>query len=155
MAVLLILILLPVAFTTWYLWKGDMWLGLVGSLSWFGVAIFYMTQSEATNPLDTGNGDIWLVVFWICMMATIALAFATYRWRDKNAEWIEDNDEETGEPIMVMLKKGMRTSRERPLTDAEIVARDQRIKEEREARERPRRDSAGGSSSFSQTGKMP
>lgn len=127
--IMLGMLLLPLAFTFAYLWKRDIWQGIVACLCWVIGAIFFMQQSAGVSPMDMV--DIWMALFWICMLLAIVFAFAPFVWRKSEILWQEEEDDSGwGDPSMVMYKNGVKTNKQRDLTDLEVRDREQRIKAE-------------------------
>lgn len=122
------LLILPLAFTGFYFWKREIWQGLVACLCWLAAAIFFMTQSAGANPFDVA--DIWMVLFWICMVLAIVFALSPFVFKPAKEESWEEGEDEVGQPIMVHYVKGNETGRSRGLTDIEVRNREQRIKEQ-------------------------
>lgn len=149
------MLLFPFAFTGFYVWKREMWMGIVGSMAWFSVGAYIMSE-VSTSTSVTQITDVWMALGWVCMALAMVFAVSTFAWRRHEIKWEPDEDEETGEPIMVMLKDGMRTGRTRDLSDEEVMNREKRIKEEQQERAmaKTQRRAASESSSFSQTGKV-
>ena len=137
----MLIFILPLGFAGFYLWRREMWQGVVSCICWLGVGIYYMTQSAATNPLDFANGDLWLILFWISVMVAIGFGFAVYSW--KPSEWFEETEDD--ETYMAEYVKGRRTGKTRSLTDLEERERQEKTKE---VSTRPR------ASRFNQTGMM-
>jgi len=137
----MLIFILPLGFAGFYLWRREMWQGVVSCICWLGVGIYYMTQSAATSPLDFANGDLWLILFWISVMVAIGFGFAVYSW--KPSEWFEETEDD--ETYMAEYVKGKRTGKTRSLTDLEERERQEKTKE---VSTRPR------ASRFNQTGMM-
>lgn len=153
MAILFALLLIPIVFTVCFLWKREMWLGIIGVVAWFCVGIYYMTELSSAANL-TQISDIWMAMGWICMMATIALGLVLFRWgRKANETWQEEEDEEGGEPYMRLYVKGEPSSKTRSMTTLEIRDRERRVAEAKASQ------SSGGvkstkPSNFSKSGQL-
>lgn len=145
---MLAMLILPLGFMVFYYWRREMWIGIVCCISWLAAGLVFQSQSAGMSPVDFA--DHWMVLFWICMMMMLGFGFVIFRWRPGEIMWKEGEDEDTGEPVMVMYRKGTRTYKTRELTDLEMEEREQRIKET-QTRSEPRRSKP---SSFGETGKI-
>lgn len=128
---LLIVFLLPMGFTGLYAWKREMWMGLVSSIGWVCLGVYFMLEVSASPGLFEVT-DIWMGLVWLCFVLAIVFAITSFAWKKSEIIWQEEEDDTGwGDPSMVMFKNGIRTNKQRDLTDLEVRDREQRIKAER------------------------
>lgn len=142
-----VMALIALAFVCLYLWKREIWLGIVACIVWLLFGVFCASLSTGATPLEIV--DIWGGLAWVGISLALVFSLAPFIWRRTPQEQWEEDEDDSGQPIMVMYKNGTRTYKERGLTDLEAKNREQRIKEQQETKSRPNKPS-----SFSETGRV-
>lgn len=146
---LIALLFFPLSFTGFYAWKREVWMGITASVGWVCMGLYLMLDFSS-SPSPSQITDIWMGLAWFCMALAIVFALASFVWKSVIQESWEEGEDELGQPVMVQYIKGNETGRSRGLTDIETRNREQRIKEQQEARTKPKIKP----SNFAQNGKI-
>lgn len=140
-----LLTLVAGSFMGFYLWKREMWLGIAAGVLWMALAIYAWIGYEASPPethifitnygmVINSTGEVqetmdtlWFGLGWLFAAISLALLVAPLSWnKTKDEIWEESFDPDTGEPMMIEYKQGVKTGKERELTDWETGQRERR-----------------------------